>query len=85
MIVTDNYFPLKMAQTILTWLEGSLNNLNDSVKFKIETIEGSEFICKISYDSDYIGTLLMCTFNAGDKNGYERAKGNNVLSLSDTI
>jgi len=78
MVVTDKTFPIDKAISILQWIEGSPTNINEKIKFKIETIEGSSYLCKISYDSNYIGTLLMAVFNAGDKNGFDRCKRNTV-------
>jgi len=76
MVVTDKTFPIDKAISILQWIEGSPTNINEKIKFKVETIEGSSYLCKISYDSNYIGTLLLTVFNAGDKNGFDRCKRN---------
>lgn len=81
MLVTDSFFSLKIAKAVKDWIESSpIEGLNDSLKFEYTINEDSELFCTIVYESDFVGTLLTCVFNAGDKVGYERCNNNNVLA-----
>ena len=65
-IKTDKYFSREIAEGISDYIKDSFINVQDSVKFTIAEI-GEQHIVKVSYDVDYINTLLYVTFNAGIK------------------
>ena len=65
-IKTDKYFSRDIAEGISDYIKDSFSNVKDSVKFTITEI-GEEHIVEVSYDIDFINTLLYVTFNAGIK------------------
>ncbi len=66
-IKTDNCFSREIAEGISDYIKDSFVNVKDSVKFTITEI-GEQHIVQVSYDIDYINTLLYVTFNAGKWN-----------------
>lgn len=65
-IKTDKYFSREIAEGISDYIKDSFINVQDSVKFTIAEI-GEQHIVQVSYDIDFINTLLYVTFNAGIK------------------
>lgn len=63
-IVTDSNFSRKIAENIMRYLTALDPIINERVKFNIEEI-GYVQTVKVSYDINFINTLLYCSFEAG--------------------
>lgn len=72
-IKTDKYFSREIAEGIKKYLDTQSSNVKESTKFEIRETD-SLYLVEVSYDLNYINTLLYVTFNAGKYNEERKRK-----------
>ena len=72
-IKTDKSFSREIAEGIKKYLDTQSSNVKESSKFEIRET-GSEYLVEVSYDLDFINTLLYVTFSAGKWNAERKRK-----------
>ena len=80
-IKTDSYFCREIAEGIQRQLDVQSENVRESTKFQLKEV-GSEGLVEVSYDLDFINTLLYVTFNAGK---YNKVRKQMEMENKDTV